>query len=116
MILNQHKLKHFSLIMNVAVASLSTMASRKISRAGVAVQCQLVVVQVGLVEAELVSAVALDFACFLVDDGDVVHGVGQAPDWGGHHHKLYIRRHRFVDLHQEAQACTDIPSLRLQNP
>ena len=77
---NQHKLKHLSLIMRVAVASLSTVASRMISRVGVAVQCQLVAVQVGLVEVELVSAVGLDFECVLVDDGAVVHGVCQALD------------------------------------
>jgi len=116
MVSNQHKLKHLSLIMHVAVASLSTVASRTISRAGVAVQCQLVAVQVGLVEVELVSAVVLDFAGVLVDDGAVVHEVGQAPDLEGHHHKLHITYHRLVHLHQEAQACTDILSLRLQNP
>jgi hypothetical protein len=116
MIYDQDKLNHFSLIIHVAVASLSIVASRTISPAGIAAQCQLVVVLVGLVEVELVSAVVLDFACVLVDDGAVVHGVGQAPDWEGHHHKLHIKCHHFVHLHQEAQACTDIPSLRLQNP
>jgi hypothetical protein len=116
MILNQHKLKHFSLIMSIAVASLLLVASRTISRVGVAVQCPLVAVQVGPGEVELVSVVALDFACVLVDDGAVVHGVGQAPDWDGHHHKLHIARRRFVRLHQEAQACTDTPPVRLHNP
>jgi len=116
MISNQHKIRHFSLIMNVVVASISIAASRTIYHAGVAVQCQLVVVQVDLVKLELVSAVALDFACVLVDEGAVVHGVGQAPDWEGHHHKLHIKRHHFVPLHQEVQACTDILSLPLQNP
>jgi len=52
--------------MHVAVASLSTVGSRTISRAGVAVQFQLVAVQVGLVEVELVSAVALDLQAFLL--------------------------------------------------
>ena len=116
MISNQHKLEHFSLMMNVVVASLSIVASRTISRAGVAVQCQLVVVQVGLVKVELVSAVALDFAYVLVDDGAVDPGVGQALDWECHHHKLHIRRHHFVPLHLLVQACTDILFLHLQNP
>lgn len=103
--------------MNVAVASLSTTTSRTISHARVAVvQCQLVVEQDGLVEVELVSAVALDFACVLLDDEVVVHGGGQAPYWEGHHHKLHIGRHHFVHLHLEAQAYTDILSLRLRNP
>lgn len=49
------------------------------SRAGVGVQCQLVVVQVDLVEVELASAVALDFARVLVDDVVAVLAVCQPP-------------------------------------
>lgn len=80
MISNPRKLKHFSFIMNTALPSLLIVASRTISREEAAVQCQLVVVQVGLVEVEPASAVGLDFECVLVDDGAVVHGVCQALD------------------------------------
>ncbi len=78
-------------------------------------QCQLVAVHFDLAEVEVVSVVPLDFARVLVDDGVVVHGVDPEPGLGGHHHKLHVRLHHLVQVHQEGLAYTGILSLPLRN-
>lgn len=79
-----------------------------------AIQYQLVVVRVGLVEVEPVSVLVLDLACVLADYERELHEADREPCLEGHHHKPHIKLHYSVALELEYNvACMELPSLHL---